>query len=179
MIAKLRASFASLADRSARFAQSPYALFVLAAIAIAGTWSFTIAVGPFLVAFCLARPERWWAYALTVTLATAIAAVSVAWALTHGAAPWIAQQLPQLMASPEWLRLKAWIDAAGLPAMLAWLALPLPQAPFMVLIGLTGIAPWKVFVAFLFGKGLKHLATARAAAASVQLSAWALQRRRS
>ncbi|HEU4622207.1 MAG TPA: hypothetical protein VFS42_08270 [Burkholderiaceae bacterium] len=176
MIAKLRHFSAALVSHAVRFADSPASFAVLALVAVLATWSFTVPVGPFLVAFCVARPKRWFGFAMVVNLATAVAAVMVVWALAHGLAPWIASEVPQLMQSEEWQRLRGWVDAGGLAAMLAWLALPLPQGPFVLLVGLLDVPLWKLFVAFLFGKGIKYAVSAWAAAQSTMVGARAAQR---
>ena len=152
------------AARAARFAQIRLGLLVLAAICVGATWSFSVPVGPFLMAFCAAAPRRWFVYALTADLATALAAVALVAALASGFAPWIAAQVPGLTLSPEWLQLHAWVDRWGLMAMLVWLALPLPQVPFVVLAGLLGVPSWEVFTAFAAGKGIKYAVEAYVAA---------------
>lgn len=145
-----------LARRAARFAHTRLGVLVLAAICVGATWSFSVPVGPFLMAFCAGAPRRWPVFALTASLATGLAAVALVATLSAGLAPWVADRVPGLVVSPEWLQLRAWIDDWGLPAMLVWLALPLPQAPFVVLASLVHMPPAEVFAAFLFGKGLKY-----------------------
>ena len=176
MIASLKRQVRALAERCARLAQARHGPLLLGLIAFAATWSFTVAVGPFLSAFCVGAPRRWWRFALAANVSTACAAVTVIWALQAGVAPWIADQFPALMASPQWLRLHAWVDAWGLAAMLAWLALPVPQAPFVLVVGVLGIGPAQVLIAFLIGKGCKYTVTAWLAARASQAMQPGVQR---
>ena len=93
---------------------------------------------------------------------------SLGYPLDVGFAPWIAAQAPELMQSVAWARLQGWIEQWGLAAMLLWLALPLPQVPFVLLAALLHVPSWAIFVAFVFGKGLKYAVEAYAAATGAQ-----------
>ncbi len=165
---RVRALAHRVIEHAARHAPTGHGYATLAAISVLATWSLTIAVGPFLMAFCAAARTRWRAFTLIATLATALAAVALVRALDVGFAPWIAAQAPELMQSVAWARLQGWIEQWGLAAMLLWLALPLPQVPFVLLAALLHVPSWAIFVAFVFGKGLKYAVEAYAAATGAQ-----------
>jgi len=175
---RLRLWAHQIVERAARHAPTGHGFAALALISVLATWSFTIAVGPFLMAYCAAARTRWRAFTLVATLATAVAAVILVRALEIGFAPWIARQAPELMASAAWLRLAAWIGDWGWAAMFAWLVLPLPQVPFVLLAALLHLPAWAVFTAFVFGKGLKYAAEAYLASIGAGVASAAVRRYR-
>ncbi len=178
MFERLRQRWSQGIVHAARHAPTRAGFALLAGIAMAATWSLSIAVGPFLIAFCAGARHRWRAFALIATLATALAAVLLVRALEAGLAPWVAQQIPTLTTSPAWLHLQAWIAQWGLGAMFAWLALPLPQAPFVVLAALLHVPSWEIFAVFVFGKGLKYAIEAYLAAQAAHAAVSAAKRYR-
>lgn len=178
MRARLRQRWSQPIVRAARHAPTRAGFALLAGISILATWSLSIAVGPFLIAFCASARQRWRAFALIATLATALAAVLLVRALEAGFAPWVTQQIPALSTAPAWLQLQAWIAHWGLAAMFAWLALPLPQAPFVVLAALLHVPSWEIFAVFFFGKGLKYAVEAYLAAQAAHAAALAAKRYR-
>ena len=165
-----------IVERAARHAPTGHGFAALALISVLATWSFTIAVGPFLMAYCAAARTRWRAFTLVATLATAVAAVLLVRALEIGFAPWVAAQAPDLMASPAWARLEAWIADWGWAAMFAWLVLPLPQVPFVLLAALMHLPAWAIFTAFVFGKGLKYAVEAYLASVGAGVASAAVRR---
>ena len=111
MIASLKRRVRALAERCARLAQARHGPLLLGLIAFAATWSFTVAVGPFLSAFCVGAPRRWWRFALAANVSTACAAVTVIWALQAAHA----SRLPGLGIPPQVDPLEGWI--AGVPPL--------------------------------------------------------------
>lgn len=174
MISNLATPVQRAARAASRAAHGPTAVVVFAAICAAATASFGVPVGPFLTAFSAAAPARWWVFAVTASLTTAATAVAINLALVAWATPWIAAHVPAWVASPEWHRLTAWMHAWGMLAMIAWLALPLPQSPLMVLNAMAGTPLASIAVAFIVGKGLKYAVTAYVASRVARLGARAL-----
>lgn len=175
---RLRRFAHRIVARAARHAPTRHGFAALALISVLATWSFTIAVGPFLIAYCAAARTRWRAFTLVATLATALAAVLLVHALEIGFAPWVAAQAPDMMASAAWIQLEAWIGRWGWAAMFVWLVLPLPQVPFVLLAALMHLPLWAVFTAFVFGKGLKYAVEAYLASLGAGVASAAARRYR-
>ena len=60
-----------IVERAARHAPTGHGFAALALISVLATWSFTIAVGPFLMAYCAAARTRWRTFTLVAKIGRA------------------------------------------------------------------------------------------------------------
>lgn len=123
----------------------------------------------FLALGVMPRPKQWLGVALSFSLASALGAVSLAWAFSNLGIGFIDSVLPGLTQSPEWAQMSEWILEYG-GWGLAFVALsPFPQHAAVILSALSGFPLVGIGIAVFLGRSLKYASVAWLAGRSPEI----------
>ena len=103
-----------------------------------------------------ASPKQAKSICLSVVLGSACGAITLAALTQKLGRPFISELFPHLTLTRGWIRAEEWIEHYGFFSLIATAALPIAQAPALILSGLLKIASWEVGLAFMIGKSLKY-----------------------
>jgi len=106
-------------------------------------------------------PSRWRRTVLWSVLGSSIGAACLAMIVRFWGWPIIEQLFPNMGTTASWARAQDWISHYGGFALILVAALPISQAPALILSGLLQIGFTHVLGAFLVGKTVKYALIAR------------------
>jgi membrane protein YqaA with SNARE-associated domain len=125
-------------------------------LAFIATLSLTIPVVPVLTALVVMNRARWRAITFWAVLGSASGGALFTHLLGHFGTAFLAERMPQLVASPHWQHTVRWAAEYGMVTLAAIAALPIAQSPALFLAAILGMPWYHVFGALLVGKAVKY-----------------------
>jgi membrane protein YqaA with SNARE-associated domain len=155
-----RSAFHRLVRPLGALAARPWFPLLAAVTAFGATLSMTVPTVPILGALVSLNPRRWLAIACWAVLGSAVAGALLVHALGHFGGIFLAEKLPELVASSHWQHMAGLASHHGWWVLVLVAALPLSQTPFLVVAAVFGMPALTVFLALFAGKALKYGAVA-------------------
>lgn len=129
-------------------------LVALLAILSAGTSLYPF--GPVIVAATVFAPHRWRGVIVGSTLGAVIGATALTLAIRTAGLEVVDAWFPAVRQNLLWEESNFWIERYGEAALAVIAALPVPQLPAVVLVGLSELNPLAIVLALLVGKAVKY-----------------------
>jgi membrane protein YqaA with SNARE-associated domain len=149
--------------RYSRVADRPAYPLMNVGLAFAATL-LVIAFVPILLALVALKPRHWLRTAIWCAVGSALGATLMAWLVGEYGTQAVAELLPGIARSREWVAGLRWVEQFGFIAVIAVAGLPLSQTPVLIVCALLGMPLQEVFASVLVGKLIKYLVCAAFAA---------------
>lgn len=142
--------------RAADGPHSRHVPLIAAALTFASTFTMSSPATFVIITAVLLARSRWQAIVLQSAFASGVAGMLLFLLFRHLGWEQLQAQFPDLQASAHWQRAVNWIEAWGMPALFVMAAMPLPQAPAIILMAI-GDHGWAgVLLAIFAGKIVKY-----------------------
>jgi membrane protein YqaA with SNARE-associated domain len=156
-----------------------YVPLIAAALSFASTFTMSSPATFVIITAVLLARARWKAIVLQSAIASALAGTLLFLLFRHLGWEQLQAQFPDMQSSAAWLRAVDWVEAWGVPALFVMAALPLPQAPAILLLAIGDHGGAEVLLAIFAGKIIKYGAVAWVTATfPAKVRAWLAERRR-
>jgi membrane protein YqaA with SNARE-associated domain len=148
-----------LLARYSRVADRPVYPVLNVGLAFAATL-LAIAFVPILLALVALKPRHWLRTAIWCAVGSALGASLMAWLVGEYGPQAVAELLPSIARSREWVTGLRWVEQFGFVAVIAVAGLPLSQTPVLIVCALLGMPLKEVFASVLLGKLVKYTVSA-------------------
>lgn len=129
---------------------------MVAVAAFAATLSMTVPTVPLLTAWVALSPRRWVRICSWAVLGSALGGALLVQLFGHLGSPFLAQKLPELVASAHWQHMVQWTSHHGWWVLIAVAASPVSQTPVLFLAAMLGMSASTVFLSLFAGKAAKY-----------------------